>query len=68
MALPLIILYHYTVVALRARLQMQYVFLAGVTVTSLNKKQTQVQYFIYSKSVDICEMFSFFLGMYYINA
>jgi len=68
MTLPLIILYHYIIVALRARLHMQYVYLAGVTVISLKKTQTQVQYLIYIKIFDMYEMFSFFLGMYYINA
>jgi hypothetical protein len=58
----LIIPYHYIIVALRARLHMQYVFLARVTVIFLNKTKTEVQYFIYSKVVDMCEMFSFFLG------
>jgi len=53
MTLPLIILYHYVIVALRARLQIQYVFLAGVTVIILNKTQTQLQYLIYSKIVDM---------------
>jgi len=53
MTLSLIIWYHYIIVALRARLHMQYVFLAGVTVISLNKTQTQVQYLINSKTVDM---------------
>jgi hypothetical protein len=70
MTLPVVILYHYIIVALSARLhiRVQCVFLTGLTVISLNKTETQVEYLIYSKNVDMFEMYSFFLGIYYIIA